>query len=71
MLCSTWPLASNRQVRLEPDPVVAFLLRCILWRRTARGKEMQHRTAGYTVIYVAYPGLKSGACATYRSFHFL
>src|SRR5205807_10461658 len=44
--------------------VVAFLFRRILWRRTTPPHQALHSTAGDTAIVVAYPGLKSGACAT-------
>ena len=45
--------------------VVAVLLRRILWRRAPRWNQTLHRAAGHTAIVVAYPGLKSRACATH------
>jgi putative transposase len=43
---------------------VAFLLRRIIWRRTARRNQTLHRAASDTTIVAAYPDLNSGACAT-------
>src|ERR1700687_3271934 len=59
------PVAAHRQVLLEECAVVAVLLRRILWRRAPRWNQTLHRAAGHTAIVVAYPGLKSRACATH------
>src|SRR6266481_3844561 len=57
-------VAAHHQGLLEQCTVVAFLLRRILWRRTARPHPTLPRAASDTVIVGAYPGLNSGACAT-------
>jgi hypothetical protein len=59
------PVASHSQVLLEECAVVAVLLCRILWRRAAQRNQTLHRAAGHTAIVVAYPGLKSRACATH------
>jgi hypothetical protein len=38
----TTPVAPHRQVLLEQCPVVAFLFRCLLGRRTTRGTQTLH-----------------------------
>ena len=63
-LRSTTPVASHHQLLLEQCTVVAFLLRRILWRRTARPHPTLPRAASDTAIVLAYPGVNSGACAT-------
>jgi len=64
-LRSPSPVAAHRQVLLEECAVVAVLLRRILWRRAPRWNQTLRRAAGHTAIVVAYPGLKSRACATH------
>src|SRR6266853_2068670 len=41
-LCSTTPVTAHRQMLLEECFVVAFLFRCILWRRTTRPHQALH-----------------------------
>src|SRR6266478_626781 len=64
-LRSPSPAAAHSQVLLEECAVVAVLLRRILWRRAPRRNQTLRRAAGHTAIVVAYPGLKSRACATH------
>ena len=59
-LRSPSPVAAHSQVLLEECAVVAFLPRCILWRRAPPRNQTLHRAAGHTAIVVAYPGLSPG-----------